>query len=85
MTNLSCCQIGSPFNFRGNSEARRKQVADTCDLVCTVLTRDFVPLHIGVGHITRDEAHMHNTSFSKEFWHDKMTIIWNGMYKLCFS
>ncbi|CAF1504733.1 unnamed protein product, partial [Rotaria sordida] len=41
---------------------------------------NFVPLNLGVGHLTRDQALMHNIAFSKEFWDNKVTIIWDGTY-----
>jgi len=79
-TNLSFSQIGSLFNFKGNSESRRKHVADCFDEVRILLARDFVPLHLGVAHLTREQAREHNTSFSKEFWDNNIAIIWDGMY-----
>ncbi|CAF3028442.1 unnamed protein product [Rotaria sp. Silwood2] len=79
-TNLSFNQIGTLFNYRGDSETRRKRVWDTFDSVRMILVRDFVPLNLGVGHLTREQALTHNTAFSKEFWDNKVTIIWDGTY-----
>ncbi|CAF4657751.1 unnamed protein product [Rotaria sp. Silwood2] len=79
-TNLSFSQIGSLFNYTGDSEARRKRVADTFDSVRILLVRNLVPLNLGVYHLTRDQALIHNTAFSKEFWDNKVTIIWDGTY-----
>ena len=77
-TNLSFSQIGSLFNYTGDSENRRKRVADTFDSVRSLLVRDFVPLYLGIGHLSRNQALLHNTAFSKEFWDNKVTIIWDG-------
>ncbi|CAF1117325.1 unnamed protein product [Rotaria magnacalcarata] len=79
-TDLSFNQIGSLFNYTGDSETRRKRVADTFDSVRILLVRNFVPLNLGVYHLTRDQALIHNTAFSKEFWDNKVTIIWDGTY-----
>jgi hypothetical protein len=79
-TNLSFNQIGTLFSYKGDSETRRKRVADTFDTVRIILVRDFVPLNLGVGHLTREQALMHNTSFSKEFWDNNVTIIWDGKF-----
>ncbi|CAF3392279.1 unnamed protein product, partial [Rotaria sp. Silwood2] len=62
-TNLSFSQIGSLFNYTGDSEARRKRVADTFDSVRILLVRNLVPLNLGVYHLTRDQALIHNTAF----------------------
>ncbi|CAF2321530.1 unnamed protein product [Rotaria sp. Silwood2] len=69
----------SLFNYAGDSETRRKRVADTFDSVQILLVRNFVPLNLGVSHLTRDEALIHNTSFTKEFWDNRVTIIWDAL------
>jgi hypothetical protein len=79
-TNLSFRQIGSLFNVPGDGEARRKRAADAFDSVRQSLAEHFVPKHLGVGYLSRNEAKRHNTSFSKEFYGDKVTIIWDGTY-----
>lgn len=79
-TNLSFRQIGSIFNIPGDGEDRRKRAADAFDSVCRCLMENFVPLHLGAEHLTRQEATKHNTSFSIEFFGDNVTIIWDGTY-----
>ncbi|CAF3337261.1 unnamed protein product, partial [Rotaria sp. Silwood2] len=76
-TNLSFNQIGILFNYRGDSDTRRKRVGGTFDSVRMILVRDFVPLNLGVGHLTREQALTHNTAFGKEFWDNNVTIIWD--------
>lgn len=77
-TNFSFSQIGSLFNYTGDSDNRRKRVADTFDSVRSLLIRNFVPLYLGTSHLSRNQALHHNTAFSKEFWDNKVTIIWDG-------
>ena len=79
-TNLSFRQIGSIFNVPGDGEDRRKRAADAFDSVRLCLLEHFVERHLGVEHLCRDDAKKHNTSFSKEFFGDNVTIIWDGTY-----
>ncbi|CAM4988188.1 unnamed protein product [Rotaria socialis] len=64
-TNLSFRQIGSLFNMIGDSELRRKRASDTFDSVRELLMLHFVSAHLGIGHITIDEAKIHNTAYTK--------------------
>ncbi|CAF4364616.1 unnamed protein product [Rotaria sp. Silwood2] len=66
-TNLSFRQIGSMFNIPGNGEDRRKRAADAFDSVRQCLIKTFVSGHLGVQHLTREDAKKQNTSFSIEF------------------
>ena len=86
-TNLSFSQTRTLFNYPGDSEARRKRVADTFDPIRILLVHNLVPLNLGVCHLTRNQALMHNTVFSKEFWDNKVTIIWNCKFlkKVCLE
>ncbi|CAF3419459.1 unnamed protein product [Rotaria sp. Silwood2] len=79
-TNLSFRQIGSVFNIPGNSEDRRKRAADAFDSVRQCLIEKFVPRHLGVQHLAREDAKKQNTSFSIEFFGNNVTIIWDGTY-----
>jgi len=40
----------------------------------------FVPHHLGIDHLTPEEAKNHNTTFSTTFFGDKTTTIWDGTY-----
>ena len=64
-TNLSFRQIGSLFNMPGDSESRRKRATDAFDSVRELLISHFVSKHLGVGHITVDDAKTHNTAYTK--------------------
>ena len=79
-SNLSFRQIGSMFNIPGNGEDRRKRAADAFDSIRQCLIENFVPRHLGVQHLSRENAKKHNTSFSIEFFGDNVTIIWDGTY-----
>lgn len=79
-TNLSFRQIGSIFNVPGDGENRRKRMADAFDAVRKALMENFVPLHLGAQHLSREEAIENNTSFSVEFFGNNVTIIWDGTY-----
>ena len=79
-TNLSFRQINSLFNISGDGENRRKVVSRSFDSICQVLTDVLVPKYLGISHLFRSEAIGHNTPFSNEFFGEKVTIIWDGMY-----
>lgn len=64
-TNLSFCQIGSLFNFPGDSDAKRLRVGDAFDAVRESLMKIFVPKYLGIGHITQLDTFDHNTAYSK--------------------
>ncbi|CAF1519239.1 unnamed protein product [Rotaria sordida] len=64
-TNLSFRQIGSLFNVPGDSESRRKRAADAFDSVRELLISHFVSKHLGIGHLTVDDAKTHNTAYTK--------------------
>ena len=79
-TSLSFRQIGSLLNVLGDSENRRKRAADAFDSIRLWVVEHFVPRHLGVRHLSRDEATKQNTSFSTEFFGRNVTIIWDGTY-----
>lgn len=64
-TNLSFRQIGSLFNLYGDKESKRRRTAEPFDSVAQLMLTHFVPNHLGTGHITRDEAKYHNTTYTK--------------------
>ena len=79
-TSLPFRQIGSLFSVPADSENRRKRAADAFDSIRLYLVEHFVPRHLGIGHLSRDEATKQNTSFSTEFFGHNVTIIWDGTY-----
>jgi hypothetical protein len=64
-TNLSFRQIGSLFNMSGDPDRRRMSAANAFDSVRELLIEHFVPNHLGIGHITVDDAAKHNTAYTK--------------------
>ena len=62
-TNLSLNQIGTLFNFIGDSKICRKRIAGTFDSVRRLI-RNFVPLNLAVSRLTREQALTHNTAFN---------------------
>ena len=79
-TSLSLRQIESLFNVPGDSENQHKPAADAFDSIRLCLVEHFVPRHLDVGHLSRDEATKQNTSFSTEFFDHNVTIIWDRTY-----
>ena len=79
-TSLSFQQIGSLFNVPSDRENRCKRAADAFDSIRLCLVEHFVSRHLGVGHLSRDEAIKQNTSFSTEFFGHNVTIIWDGTH-----
>ena len=48
--------------------------------VLEALSKTVVPKYLGAGHMTRTEAATHNTTFTKCFYGDKVTLILDGTY-----
>ncbi len=51
--------------MRGDLEARRKRAADAFDAIRELLVSHLVPKHLGIGHLTIDDAKAHNTAYTK--------------------
>ena len=64
-TNLSFHQIGSLFHITDDVQTRRKRASDSFESVRKLMAEYFVSKHLGVGHLTRDEAKSHNTAYTK--------------------
>eukprot|EP00732_Lithocolla_globosa_P003990 Lithocolla_globosa_v1_NODE_3443_length_1667_cov_3.710918.p1 type:complete len:472 gc:universal NODE_3443_length_1667_cov_3.710918:1499-84(-) len=79
-TDLSFAQIASLFNLKDPNEGGRLTVSRAVHSVAESLNNDFVPQHLGVDHISPDEARTHNTIYSNTFWGDLPTTIWDGTY-----
>jgi len=80
-TDLSYSQIASMFNISNDpNESGRLIVSAAFNSVAQSLHQFFVPLHLGIDHLTPEEAKNHNTIFSTTFFGDKTTTIWDGTY-----
>ena len=55
-------------------------VSRTFHAVLEALSKTVVPKYLGAGHMTREETVTHNTTFTKCFYGDKVTLILDGTY-----
>ena len=78
-TNLSFNQIASLFNL-GTDAAGRMVVSRAFHSVAEQLNANFVPFHLGVEHISRQDAMEHMTTFSNMFFDYNLVTIWDGTY-----
>ncbi|CAF1234849.1 unnamed protein product, partial [Didymodactylos carnosus] len=78
-TNLSC-RIGSLFKMKTDEENIRKRVADTLHSVAETFNELLTPYHLGVNHLSRDSALQHHTAYTKAFFGDQLSMIWDGTY-----
>jgi hypothetical protein len=81
-TDLSFSQIASLLHIKPDNihQAGRLTVSSAFYSVKDALDELFVPLHLGADHMTQQEALKHNTIYSKTFFGDKPTTIWDGTY-----
>jgi len=80
-TDLSFSHIGSLLGLhKDRPEAARLKTREAFYSVMEDLNTNFVPSHLGVGHMTQEEAMAHNTPYSSTFFGDKPTTIWDGTY-----
>jgi len=79
-TDLSFSQIASLFGMEDPRTLGRQIVSDAFDSVSDNLFAYFVPSHLGVNHLTPEQAQAHNTVYSKVFFGDVTTTIWDGTY-----
>lgn len=80
-TDLSFSQIGSLLGIhRGDTEAGRLTTSKTFESVTKELVENFVPPNLGPNHLTPQQAKGHNTEYSKAFFGNHPTTIWDGTY-----
>jgi hypothetical protein len=82
-TNLSFRQIGTLFKIDTQEESIRRRVEDTFHAVLGYLNESLVPKYLGLTHISRTEALNHHTAYSRAFFGDQLSIIWDGTYIYC--
>ena len=73
-TNLSWAQLSSMFNIK------IKKVSQVFHEVSEAIYASVVPKHLGIQHIQHDDALQHNTTFTRTFYGDKVTLILDGTY-----
>lgn len=82
-TNLSFRQIGTLFKVDTEEESIRRRVEDTFHAVLGYLNEAVASNNIGLTHLTRAEALKHHTDYSRAFFGDQLSIIWDGTYIYC--
>jgi len=81
-TDLSFSQIASLLGIKSNDlqQAGRLTVSLAFYAVKEELANNLIPLYLGPFHMTPKEALKHNTVYSKTFFGNKPTTIWDGTY-----
>jgi len=82
-TNLSFRQIGTIFKIDTQETSIRRRVEDTFHAVLDRLNEILVPKHLGLTHLSRSEALNHHTAYSRAFFGDQLSVIWDGTYIYC--
>ena len=78
-TGLSFGQIATLFNLHPVQQL--SCVAVAIHSVEEQLTKHFVPYHIGVDSLTRENAITHATTYARSsFWENRVISIWDGTY-----
>jgi hypothetical protein len=79
-TNLSFRQIGTLFKIHTIEESIRRRVEDSFHTVSVHLYNSLVPLNLGFSHLSRANALEHHTAYTKTFFGNNLSIIWDGTY-----
>jgi hypothetical protein len=82
-TNLSFRQIGTLFKICTSEDSIRRRVEDTFHFITAYFNNTIVSSHLGLDHLTRAEALNHHTAYSKVFFGNQLSIIWDGTYIYC--
>jgi len=77
-TDLSFNHIATLFGLRGDPGRLRASAAFKA--VEGALNTHLVPCYLGPDHLTPKQAMKHNTAYSRAFFGDKPTTIWDGTY-----
>ncbi|CAF5064481.1 unnamed protein product [Rotaria magnacalcarata] len=82
-TNLSFRQIGTWFKVSTSEESIRRRIEDTFHAITIYLNDVLVSSNLGLNHLTRTEALSHHTTYTKAFFGDQLSLIWDGTYVYC--
>ena len=82
-TNLSFRQIGTLFKIDTQEASIRRRVEDTFHAVLFNLKEILVPKYLGLSHLSRLEAMNYHTAYSRAFFGDHLSLIWDGTYIYC--
>lgn len=84
-TNLSFRQIGTLFKIQTREENIKKRVGESFHATAGYLYDTIVPLNLGFNHISRTDAIQHHTAYTKRFFGDNLSLIWDGTYIYCYK
>ena len=82
-TNISFRQIGTLYKIDTQEASIRQRVEDTFHVVLDTLNEILVPKYLGLTHLSRLEALNHHTAYSRAFFGDHLSLIWDGTYIYC--
>ncbi|CAF4652628.1 unnamed protein product, partial [Rotaria magnacalcarata] len=69
--------LGTLFKITTSEDNIRRRAEETFHAVTTYLNNIIVSNNLGVAHLTRIEALAHHTSYSKIFFGDQLSMIWD--------
>ncbi|CAF2087006.1 unnamed protein product [Rotaria magnacalcarata] len=76
-------QIGTLFKVSTSEESIRRRIEDTFHAITIYLNDVLVSSNLGLNHLTRTEALSHHTTYTKAFFGDQLSLIWDGTYVYC--
>ena len=82
-TNLSFRQIGTLFKVDTQENSIRRRVEDIFHGVLASLDETLTSNYLGLTHLSRTQALSHHTAYSRAFFGDQLSIIWDGTYIYC--
>ena len=82
-TNLSFRQIGTLYKIDIQEASIRRRVEDTFHAVLYTLNEILVPKYLRLTHLSRLEVLNHHTAYSRAFFGDHLSLIWDGTYIYC--
>ena len=79
-TNVSFRQIGTLFKINGQENSIRRRVEDIFHHVLGSLDKTLTSKYLGLTHLSRTQALSHHTAYSRAFFGDQLSVIWDGTY-----
>ena len=82
-TNLSFRQIGTFYKIDIQEASIRRRGEDTFHAVLDTLNEMLVPKYLRLTHLSRLEVLNHHIAYSRAFFGDHLSLIWDGTYIYC--
>ena len=82
-TNLSFRQIDTLFKIDTQGNSVRRRVEDTFHGVLACLNETLTSEYLDLTHLSRIQVLDHHTAYSRAFFGDQLSVIWNGTYIYC--